>query len=70
MSKSIRGRGGPGLDLGRKPLTDDQTTIQISATIPASQAAILRIIGDGNLSLGIRRVVDWYERNQRRIEGE
>lgn len=61
MSKSIRGRGGPGRGQGRKPLTDGQT-IQISATIPVSQAAILRAIGGGNLSLGIRRVVDWFTR--------
>src|SRR3990167_349 len=43
---------------GRNPISADEETVSIRASVPASYAEILKGLGDGNVSLGLRRVIE------------
>lgn len=49
--------GGARVGSGRKPLADGEPTVRKTVTLPASQAAELETLGDGNLSAGIRKLM-------------
>lgn len=51
------GRGGYRPGAGRKPISTDELTESITVTLPTSYIARLSNFGDGNVSLGIRRLV-------------
>ena len=44
--------------LGRPTLSEDDKTVNLSVSITRSQAKFLKDHGFGNVSLGIRRLVD------------
>lgn len=51
-------RGGYRGSQGRQPLDADEETMSVRASVPASYVETLRSIGDGNVSLGLRRLVE------------
>lgn len=44
--------------LGRPPIDENEKTVNLSVSVTKSQAAFLKEHGFGNVSLGIRRLVD------------
>lgn len=54
----LSGRGGPGRGQGRKPLSAGEPTIEATISLPQSHWEILRELGDGNASAGVRHLVE------------
>lgn len=52
------GHGGKRTDAGRKPLTQNESTQSSRITMPASYWQFVRELGQGNASLGIRRLIE------------
>lgn len=69
--KKLTGRGGPGRGQGRKPLPPGEKMEMYMVTLPAEVAEQIRQLGegrsdrDGNLSEGIRKLLEWYQAGQR-----
>lgn len=59
MAHAASGRGGPGRGQGRKPADGATGLHRRNISLDDARAEILRTIGDGDLSLGIRRAADW-----------
>lgn len=55
--------GGAGRGQGRHPLSDEPTESS-RITMPASYWQLVRELGDGNASLGIRRLVEQRQASQ------
>lgn len=58
--KKLTGRGGPGRGQGRKPLKEDEPTLQAEISLPQSYLEYLRAVGNGNVSAAVRTLVDWH----------
>lgn len=58
-----RGRGGRRPGAGRKPI-GEQLTLPVTVTLLPDQIAYLETVGEGNMSLGIRRLIEWHKSAQ------
>jgi len=50
---------------GQPPLSDDEATVKISASITESDLKALKQVADGSISEGIRRLIREYQQEDR-----
>lgn len=55
---------------GRKPLTPTEPTVKVAITLLSSQVEAMKQLGDGNVSAGIRKVIDMNIRKPDNIHVE
>lgn len=58
LAIALSGRGGPGRGQGRKPADGATGLKRRNVSLDDPRADVLRALGDGDLSLGIRRAAD------------
>lgn len=46
---------------GRPTLSDEEPTVRINAKVPSSVRDIIKAIGEGNISEGVRRMVELFK---------